>query len=214
MIKKTLKPKRILLLFSGTQNDANVITSLAHRYKGTLVDLLYVRGINSHDAKGFPSDIMYEIISTAPNIINCYICNAATIGEYLKENADRSIRFWECQCCQIALYFILACFIKRYGYDQIVHLGPLFDERLGKVPASMILDDPVFSRWEYPLPDYRIISKKVNPYCVRDSSLGWNNDTTMSEEKIRQLCQDIIDRKLPDRLSMKEVVIKYYPFSW
>ena len=214
MTKKTSKPKKILLLFSGTQNDANRVISLSRRYKGTHIDLLHVKGINKHEARSFPSDVMYEIVSTAPNIISCFSCNAARLGEYLKETADHSVKLGNCQRCQIALHLILAYFINEKNYDGIVLCSPLFDAQLYTVPAALILDDPVFPDWEYPLPDYRIISKKVDPYCIRDSGLGWNNGITMSYEKILQLCEDIIIGGFLNRLSMREVEIKYDPFSW
>ena len=214
MVRKTKKPKKILLLFSGTQNDANRVIMLANRYKGTHIDLLHVKGINRHEAKTFPRDVMYEIISTAPNIIDCYSCNAAKLGEYLKENADRSVRLGDCQRCQIALHLILAHFIHEKGYDEILPVGPLFDERLCSVPAALFLDDPAFPHWEYPVPDYRILSKSVDPYCIRDSVQAWDSRSTMSVESILQLCRDIVVGGFLSRLSMKEVEIRYDPFSW
>ena len=211
---KTLKPKRILLLFSGTQNDANVIVNLANRYKGTPIDLLHVRGHNRHSSRSFPTDVMYEITSLAPNVINCYSVNASVIEKFLQKKAISGLRCGTCQFCQISLHLILAYFIELYGYDPIIHCGPLFDERLCKVPAEMILKEPVISHWEYPLADYRLISQKVDQYCVRDSGQSWNNKLTMDEERIRALCQEIIDGRYLARLSMRETKIYYDPFSW
>lgn len=200
-----MENKNILLSYSGSRNDNNHNIEIINMYRNSRVGLLRVRNFNKHGTGYFPTDTLDKLAFHCENRIDCYSVDGGKLAEFLRGNADHSYPLASCQYCQIGIELIKDYFIKKKGYDQLLHYGPLFDERLCKEPAYMVLDHPEFVRWDDPVLDYRIVSHEVEQHCLRNSCLGWDKSWTMPLETIREVCRMVLESGILDRMVLRHI---------
>ena len=200
---------RILLTLNKPDHSINRIREIAAMQKGKSFDLLHVTGTDPNGTDYFPLEELSEIADEMPEINKCYSCDVTSLVETLKETADPELLLAEYQVRHIVMTLVLAYWIKKKGYDEIIYYHIYSDYRLNETPASMILKDPEYfclmKDTESTSPaDLRKRSFFVS-HAINFSKHRPQYDYAMEEKDVRKLCRMIKRDHFLDTLQFEEI---------